>query len=234
MRALLLAAGKATRLGHLSQNTPKCLHEIGGELLIDRLIRQLRDAGVEEFLVNTHHLSDKVETHLQGRSDRDRISILYEPQLLGTLGTLKAAASYFGGQAGWVLHADNFIEGGLGELKTGFLRRPPEVWGTMLTYRATDPRTCGVIEADAHGVVTGFFEKIADPPTNQASAATFIFDHRVFELVGSLPMAATNISVHLLPLLLGRLSAVEHSSSVIDIGTVAGLCEARALAKQGM
>ena len=123
MRALLLAAGKATRLGQISQNRPKCLQEVGDEVLLDRIVRQLQDAGVTEFLINTHHLADQVINHIESRPDHRNFTMTYEPELLGTLGTLRANLEFFGCGPGWVLHADNLIQGDVRSLNKAFVSR---------------------------------------------------------------------------------------------------------------
>lgn len=229
MKALLLAAGKATRLGELSATTPKCLHRVGEEVLLDRVIRQLQEVGVEEFLINTHHLADQVAEHIARRPDHACMSTVFEPELLGTLGTLRANAGFFGDGPGWVLHADNFIDGSLIELREAFLSRPDGVWGSMLTFAADDPSSCGVVLTDEQSVVTGFFEKVSDPPSSQASAATFIFSPWVFALADQLPATATDISHDLVPELVGHLLATALHGAVVDIGTPDGLALAKRL-----
>ena len=230
MKALLLAAGKATRLGSLSNRTPKCLQEVGGEALLDRIVRQLYEAGVEEFLINTHHLADQIFAHIDSRPDRDQFTLIVEPKLLGTLGTLRANANYFSSNGGWVLHADNFIAGSLRGLREGFDARPIDSWGTVLTFEAHDPSACGVVVTDERAVMIDFFEKVPTPPTRQASAATFVFESRVLDLANGLPTNATDISRDLMPRLVGKLNAISHHEPIIDIGTPSGLRRARRLA----
>lgn len=227
MRALLLAAGKATRLGAVSLTTPKCLHRIGDEILLDRIVRQLREVGVTEFLINTHHRAEQIVAHIDSRADRDHFTLVYETELLGTLGTLRENINFFGERDGWVLHADNFIDGSLRGLRDDFLCRPAGVWGSVLTFVANDPTSCGVVLANESRVVTGFYEKVANPPSNQASAATFLFAREVFKFVSEMPAPASDVSSHLLPLLTGRIRAVPSDGCVIDIGTPDGLRDAR-------
>ncbi len=228
MKALLLAAGRATRLGLLSDSTPKCLQEVGDETILDRLVRQLTDAGVDEFLINTHHLADQVNDHVAQSSWVDRATTVHEPELLGTLGTLRANVGFFTGAPGWVLHADNFIAGSLSGVVEAFSRRELlGAWGSLLTFEADDPTSCGVVESDGSGVVTGFHEKVVEPPGSTASAATFLFDTPVFDLAVSLPRSSSDIGRDLIPLLVGRLIAVSAEGCVIDIGTPEGLTAAR-------
>ena len=65
MQALILAAGLGTRLKPITNHTPKCLVEINGRKLIDIWLEKLSYIGVEEYLINTHHLSEQVEEHLK-------------------------------------------------------------------------------------------------------------------------------------------------------------------------
>ena len=51
MRGIILAAGKGSRLNGNSPESPKCLTELGGETLIERQIRVLRDCGVGDIVV---------------------------------------------------------------------------------------------------------------------------------------------------------------------------------------
>lgn len=230
MKALLLAAGKASRLGSLSQDTPKCLHKIGGTPLIDRLVEQLMSVGVNEFLINTHHLADRVEAHVRAAPWGERATISHEEVLLGTLATLRVNQSFFGLEPGWVLHADNYISDSLHPVSEAFETRPNDIWGCMLTFKVDSPDQYGVIEQDGSGVVNSFFEKSPGAASLTASAATFLFDVRAIQLACALPSTATDISRHLMPRLLGKIIGVPATGEVIDIGTPSGLESARARA----
>lgn len=51
MNAIIMAAGTASRFVPLSEETPKGLLEVRGEILIERQIKQLREAGVEDITI---------------------------------------------------------------------------------------------------------------------------------------------------------------------------------------
>lgn len=233
MNALLLAAGKATRLGTLSERTPKCLVEVGGETMLDRLVMQLKEVGVERILVNTHHLANAVSSHIAWSSWRDQAAIVYEPELLGTLGTLKANADFFARDGGWILHADNYIPNGLVGLAESFQTRPVGVWGSLLAFHCDQPRNYGVATVDERGLLTGFFEKVLEPPTNLASAASLVLDASGIDFVKTLPDNLTDISRDLLPLLCNRISVNVTSDTIIDVGTPEGLAAARRASDSG-
>ena len=139
-RAILLAAGLGTRLRPITLHTPKCLVEVAGEPLLGRWLRQLQLAGCEEVLVNTHYLADQVIDFLeQWPSSTMRIVSTYEPELLGTAGTLMANRDFFEGSSGLLIHADNAMEGKLHDLLIAHESRSLNCLMTMLTFTTDRP-----------------------------------------------------------------------------------------------
>ena len=59
--AIIMAAGTASRFAPLSYEKPKALIEVRGEVLIERQIRQLRQAGIEEVVVVTGYKAEQFE-----------------------------------------------------------------------------------------------------------------------------------------------------------------------------
>ena len=59
--AIIMAAGTASRFAPLSYEMPKALIEVRGEVLIERQIRQLKDAGINEIVVVTGYKAEKFE-----------------------------------------------------------------------------------------------------------------------------------------------------------------------------
>ncbi|MFN3651160.1 MAG: NTP transferase domain-containing protein [Armatimonadota bacterium] len=67
MKAIILAAGRGRRLGDSVTEHPKCLLEIGGRTLLDRMLASLSAAGVEEVTVVIGHLGEQIEAAVAGR-----------------------------------------------------------------------------------------------------------------------------------------------------------------------
>lgn len=59
--AVILAAGTSSRFVPLSQECPKGLLDVKGEVLIERQIRQLKDAGIDEITVVVGYMAEKFE-----------------------------------------------------------------------------------------------------------------------------------------------------------------------------
>jgi len=67
-KAMVFAAGLGTRMRPLTQTLPKPLVKIGGKAMIDIILDALAAAGVQQAIVNVHHLADQIEAHLSTRT----------------------------------------------------------------------------------------------------------------------------------------------------------------------
>ena len=89
LKALILCAGIGSRLRPLTNNIPKCLVKISGKPLLEIWLTELERIGVEEVLINTHHLADQVIQFLENwKSKNLKVFTTFEEVLLGTAGTL--------------------------------------------------------------------------------------------------------------------------------------------------
>ncbi len=66
MKAIILAAGMGTRLESVSGGIPKCMVEVGGRPLIDRMIERIGQAGIEDLIVVTGYKHEVLEAHVRG------------------------------------------------------------------------------------------------------------------------------------------------------------------------
>lgn len=88
--AFILGAGLGTRLRPLTENIPKPLLPIGGRPIITYAMDHLRLAGVQRFIVNTHHCAEKYQDAFPDQSWRGiPITFRHEPVLLDTAGGIK-------------------------------------------------------------------------------------------------------------------------------------------------
>ena len=90
MKAFLLAAGVGSRLRPITDTIPKCMLDIDGRPLLDIWLDAFDRADVSEVLVNLHHLPDVVRRHLAARTAPPTVRTFFEPELLGSAGTLRA------------------------------------------------------------------------------------------------------------------------------------------------
>jgi hypothetical protein len=122
-RAMVLAAGFGTRLRPLTDTVPKPMVRVAGKPMIDTVIDRLGAIGVQEIVVNTHHLADVIETHLKERR-KPRIVFSREEEILETGGGIKKALPLLGSEPFYAINGKIIWLNG----KTDALVRLAEVW----------------------------------------------------------------------------------------------------------
>lgn len=107
-RAMVLAAGYGKRMRPLTETTPKPLLTLLRRPLVDRLLDRLREAGVDEAVVNTHYLADQLERHLAARRE-PTVQVRREPEApLDTGGGVANALDLLGERPFFALNGDVF------------------------------------------------------------------------------------------------------------------------------
>ena len=111
MKAFLLAAGLGTRLRPITNTTPKCMLVIDDRPMLDIWLDAFDAAGVDEVLVNLHHLPEAVTRHLTARTAPPSVRTVFEPELLGSAGTLLANRTWVEGEELFLAcNADNLTD----------------------------------------------------------------------------------------------------------------------------
>ena len=107
MKAMVLAAGLGTRLRPLTNDRPKALVSVGGRTMLEITLARLRQFGVTEAIVNTHHFGETIRDYLNANNNFGmRIEVSSEEELLDTGGGIKRAAWFFleGEAAPFIVH----------------------------------------------------------------------------------------------------------------------------------
>lgn len=229
MKAVLLAAGRGTRLRPLTDTLPKCLVPIRGRPLLEIWLENLARAGIGPFLVNTHHLAGDVGRFVAHSSYRSQITLVHEPALLGTGGTLLANRDFFGRAPVLLAHADNLCLCDFRSFVRAHGRRPPETMITMMTFVTDTPESCGIVELDERGVVVGFHEKVSNAPGNLANGAVYIVEPGVVDFMTTLNTRSIDFSTQVVPNFIGRIYAWHNLGIHRDIGTLSSWQAAQAI-----
>ena len=232
IRALLLAAGLGTRLKPLTLNIPKCLVEINQKPVIEFWFEKFEKIKIQEVIINTHYLHQKVEKYLETQYFRKfLLKTIFEKRLLGTAATLIKNRRFFYGSLGLLIHADNFTNIDLEVLINAHKNKPKNCILTMLTFSAKEPQKCGIVKLDNKGIMSAFYEKAINPPGNIANGAVYLFEDEFLEWLTLNNPDAKDFSTEIIPKLIGKIFTYHTDSIYIDIGTPESLEEARKMAK---
>lgn len=177
-RAVVLAAGRGTRLGELTAATPKPLLQIGGRAAIDRIIDSLADGGLEEIAVVTGHLAEQLERHVASTSQLP-VTFVRQLQQNGTGGALLAARDFVGDQPFVLCWGDIAAD-------PSIYTRVIETWGTdvaavVAVNRLADVSQGSAVVFDEQHRITAIVEKPASPPpSNWNSAGVMLLGPKIW------------------------------------------------------
>jgi mannose-1-phosphate guanylyltransferase len=224
VKAFLLAAGVGSRLRPITDTIPKCMVAIDGKPLIDIWLDAFDRAGVDEVLVNLHHLPDVVRGHIAARTGPPAVLTFFEPELLGSAGTLIANREWVDGEDLFLAcYADNLTNFNLRSLVRS--HREHDAIATWTVFHSDRPWAGGVVEIDACGRVIGFVEKPANPVSDLTNAGMYAFHPSVLDEIDGAP--PKDIGFDLLPRLVGRARVVLVEGYFRDIGTADAYRRAR-------
>lgn len=223
LSALLLAAGVGSRLKPLTNFWPKCLMPIGQKPLLEYWLSMLNELRITKTLVNLHHHHEIVKEFLMRNRFKNWVSYTYEENLLGTAGTIRNNYNFFKNDTLLLIHADNWCQCDFSSfLDFHFNRRPQHCSITMMTFATNQPSECGVVELDNQNIVTSFYEKVSNPPSNIANAAIYLIEPEalswIFEQDDIL-----DFSTQVLPRFIGSIASWHNDQIHRDIGTIANL-----------
>ncbi len=157
MKAMILAAGRGTRLKPLTDTTPKTMIPFAGHPLLEHIIKLLAQHGFDELVINLHHLPTAIQNYF-GDGARWGVRITYSPEreLLGTAGAVRHMAHHFD-EPFLVYYGDNLTNFDLTELWETH-QREGEI-ATIGLLWMDDPTTRGIIGLDAQNRIDRFVEK---------------------------------------------------------------------------
>jgi MurNAc alpha-1-phosphate uridylyltransferase len=102
---MVLAAGRGERMRPITDSRPKPLVQVRGRAMIDWVLDRLAVAGVQDAVVNLHHLGEQIEDHLSTRRS-PQITLSPEARLLDTGGGVRQALAHLGEQPFYVINGD--------------------------------------------------------------------------------------------------------------------------------
>lgn len=217
MKAFLLAAGLGTRLRPITDTIPKCMLAIDGRPMLDIWLDAFDRADVDEVLVNLHHLPDVVRRHLDSRAGPPTVRTFFEPELLGSAGTLAANQAWVGGEEIFLAcYADNLTDFDLRSLVQA--HQEHSAVATLTVFHSDRPSSGGVVELDGSGTMTGFAEKPSNPVSDLVNAGMYAFHPEVLDEIRGAP--PRDIGYDLLPRLVGRARAIPIEGYLRDVGTI--------------
>lgn len=199
MKAMILAAGKGTRVRPLTNEMPKPMIPIVGKPVMEYLIEELARHGFDEIMINVSHLPEKIESYF-GNGERLGVEIGYSFEGHIENGTIQSTAL---GSAGGLKRIQDFggffddtflVVCGDALIDLDLTRAVREHWKSgavasicTLSVNPDDVSDYGVVVCDGDGQITSFQEKpsAGEALSNKVNTGIYIFEPDVLDLIPS-------------------------------------------------
>ncbi len=187
-KAIVLAAGRGTRMGELTEETPKPMLRVGDAPMLEHIVRRLQSVGIEEILLVVGYRRDLLQAHFRNFPG---ISFVAQEVVDGTASAVKLGRTFIGDEpflltfGDIITPAENYA--GIGtELENSGA-------ATVLGVKwAADPWRGAAVYASPDGRVTRIIEK--PPPgtstTNWNSAGLYSMRPRIFREIETIPRSS--------------------------------------------
>ena len=225
--ALLLAGGYGKRLLPYSKTWPKCLMPIQKRPLLDYWLYDLNIVKPVPVIVNTHYLSNVVKSYLDRPKFKSWIVQSHEKKLLGTAGTLRSNYDVLKNKTIILSHADNWCRINIQELVKFHLNQRPNFCKiTMVTFKTSNPFSCGIVDMNKQNIVLNMHEKKVGNYGNLANGAIYIIESSVLDFIMKNPKI-NDFSTEVIPNFFGKIIAWYNQGIHRDIGSIDELRKAQ-------
>jgi mannose-1-phosphate guanylyltransferase len=182
MKAVLLVGGMGTRLRPLTYRIPKPLVPVMGKPLIMHVIDSL-PAEVDEVIVPVSYKKDVMEAYLQRNRPKRKVTLVDEPEPLGTGGAVKNVEGYIDGRF-LVINGDSISSLNVGDF-TKFHTDKGGIASISL-WEVEDPSPFGIADLDEAGRIRRFQEKPKreEAFSNLINAGAYALEKDVLDFIG--------------------------------------------------
>jgi UDP-N-acetylglucosamine diphosphorylase/glucosamine-1-phosphate N-acetyltransferase len=180
MKAVILAAGEGSRMRPLTYTRPKVMLPIANKPILEHLIVEAREAGVNEFILVVGYHDEQVRDYFQDGS-RWSVKVSYAAQRkqLGTADAVRMVEGEI--DEGFVMMNGDIIVS-----RRDIRNLIEQGRNTVSVIQVKDSRGLGMIEV-REGLVTRIFEKVDKPPSDLANTGLYLFTPEIFDAVSRTP-----------------------------------------------
>jgi glucose-1-phosphate thymidylyltransferase len=184
VKALILAAGYATRLRPLTDSIPKQLLPVGERPMVDWILDRITETSADEIhLVTNARFAPDFERWAEGKdvrvhddgttSNEDRLGAIGDMHFVGLDDDLLVVAG------------DNLFDYSLADYETYWREKGGSCVAVLDVGDPELAKKYGIVEVDDDDRVTGFVEKPEDPPTTLCATATYFYNREHAALVST-------------------------------------------------
>ena len=237
MRAMILAAGLGTRLKPLTLRLPKPMFPVLNQPLLEHTLKFLSSQGIQDIIINVHHLPKKIVEHFGDGSDFGvRLVFSIEEKILGTAGGLKKAEEFLQKETFLVMNSDVLADINLANILK--FHKEKNAYLTLVVRQDANPEKYKPIQLADDGRITRFVDASFNHPFQTTQRVMFtgiqIMEPEIFSRIPKDKFFGTTEDVF--PSLVDEglpVYGTLHEKYWIDIGTRETYIQAQADALEG-
>jgi NDP-sugar pyrophosphorylase family protein len=172
MQAVILAAGRGTRMGALTETTPKPLLEVAHKSLLEHKFESLPEE-VDEIIIVVGYLGSHIQNHFGGNYNGKRILYVEQEVLDGTMGALARAKDILHDRFIVMMGDDLYAENDIAQCAA------LTDW-SMLVQASEQMKSGGRVVIDDQGLIVAIEEGDHKGEMGFASTGLFVLDTRLF------------------------------------------------------
>jgi len=185
-KAVLLAAGRGTRMRELTADLPKPMIDVRGKPVLQHIVEGLRDAGVRDFLIIVGYRADAVQNFF-GDGSRYKIAIQYATQLVqdGTGRVVDLARNFAENSAFILSYGDILVDP---QNYKSIVDLPDDIEGIITVTRGEDVSKGGAVFLNDQMELVDLREKPkpGEPSSPWYNAGIYTFRPSIFEFTAKL------------------------------------------------
>lgn len=171
MRAIIPVAGFGSRMRPHTNTQPKVLLQVAGKAMLDHIIDDLVEAGIDGVTLVVGYLGDRIEEHVRKHYGHLTLNFVQQKEMLGLGHAISLCAE--------IHRNDDRVLIILGDtiVKADFRKMFNLGASALAVKEVDDPRRFGTVElAPGSQEITGLLEKAENPPTNLAIVGVYLLD----------------------------------------------------------
>jgi glucose-1-phosphate thymidylyltransferase len=161
MKAIIPVAGAGTKLRPHTYTQPKALIPLAGKNVLNIIVDQLHEAGINDFIFIIGYLGEKIQDYIKEKYPHLNCHFVFQNERYGTGHAIDLAKEIVGDDEIFVVLGDTIAEFDIQEV----LQSPYSMLGVK---KVDDPRNFGVAEIEEDGFISRVVEKPSIPKSNMA------------------------------------------------------------------
>ncbi|CCQ33168.1 Glucose-1-phosphate thymidylyltransferase protein [Halorhabdus tiamatea SARL4B] len=179
MKAVVLAAGKGTRLRPLTEDKPKAMVEVNGKPLLTHAFEQLIGLGAEELIVVVGYRKEDIISYYDDAFEGVPITYTHQREQKGLAHALLTAEEHVEDDFMLML-GDNIFQANLEDVVKRQRESRTDAAFLVEEVPWEEASRYGVCDTNDYGEITEVIEKPDDPPSNLVMTGFYTFSPAIF------------------------------------------------------